>query len=259
MPPDPAQQLPPRDDSKLPDWLNIKLTLVVLIGLIALSFLVSGIRSRYEEKPVPEIQPPASPSYAGQSTYSPEPPLNNYTRLNQAKSYMVNPMSDYDVAEAESRLKAIPKGAPEYQEAQELLKRARRKEGFPAATAPTAATPEPETDNALARSDLYIEDIKSAPVEYQLAFLDAGEPVRGTDIHATRIRYLLGLISQKTGDGKDHIADQTHRCTVVLKQNYGKAVTNLQFLEEMNNYFLAGGPKGKYDELSLMLVMTLGK
>ena len=161
---------------------------------------------------------------------------------------MVNPMSDYDVTEAESRLKTIPKGAPEYQEAQQLLKRARRKEGFPAATAPTTSTPQPqESDNTLARSDLYIEDIKNAPAEYQLAFLDSGQSVRGTDINAARIRYLLGFISQKTGDGKDHIADQTQRCTIVLKRNYGKAVTNLQFLEKKIFFGVAeeGGDDGR--------------
>ena len=63
-------QLPPRDDSKLPDWLNTRVVLVALVGFVALAFLVGGIRSWSEEKPVSEIPTP-TPSYSSQSVSSP--------------------------------------------------------------------------------------------------------------------------------------------------------------------------------------------
>ncbi len=102
-------------------------------------------------------------------------------------------------------------------------------------------------------------DLSYAPPQYQLTFLDSGKTPIGSDIHAARIRYLLGMISERTGDTPQHIADRTARCIVVLKQDYGKAVTNERFLEEANDYFNARGPKANYDDLSATLVITLGR
>lgn len=120
-------------------------------------------------------------------------------------------------------------------------------------------SPRPQTSESLSQSDLIITDIKAAPIEYQLAFLDSGHLPRGTDINAARIRYLLKELSEKTGDAPAQISDRTTRCTTVLKQDYGKAVTNQKFLEEANNYYKAGGPKMNYEALSTLLVMQMGK
>ena len=50
--------------------------------------------------------------------------------------------------------------------------------------------PAPRTPEELAKSDLYVTNIETAPIEYQLAFQDSGELPRGNDVNAARIRYL---------------------------------------------------------------------
>lgn len=118
---------------------------------------------------------------------------------------------------------------------------------------------QPRTSESLAQSDLIVTNIETAPVEYQLSYLDAGQLPRGNDVNAARIRYLLKVISDQTGDSVQHIADRTSASTTVLKKDYGKAVTNQRFLEGANEYVLARGPKLDYDSLSGLLIVGLGK
>lgn len=118
---------------------------------------------------------------------------------------------------------------------------------------------EVQSTGNLAQSDLYITNVETAPVEYQLAYLDSGHLPRGNDLSAARIRYLLKYMEERTGDSQKHVADRTSASTSLLKQKYGRAVTNQRFLEEANAYFKAGGPKTNFDDLSGMLVITLGR
>lgn len=112
---------------------------------------------------------------------------------------------------------------------------------------------------SLSQSDLIINEIKSAPIEYQLAYLDTGHLPRGTDLNAARIRYLLKSLSEKTGDSDQHIAVVTSAATETLKRDYGREVTRQRFLEEANNYCEAGGPQINYDSLSALMIPVLGK
>ena len=121
------------------------------------------------------------------------------------------------------------------------------------------SSPRPLTPDELAKSDLIITEIKTAPVEYQLLYLDSGQLPRGTDVNAGRIRFLLKNLSQKTGDSPQQIADRTSTATSVLKEKYGKAVTHQRFLEEANDYFDAGGPKTNYNDLATLLTIIMGK
>jgi hypothetical protein len=109
---------------------------------------------------------------------------------------------------------------------------------------------------SLSESDLIITDIKAAPIEYQLAYLDSGHLPRGTDVNAARIRYLLKTLAGKTGDSAQHIGERTYATTASLKREYGREITHQRFLEEANNY---NGPKMNYDSLSALLVAELGK
>lgn len=70
---------------------------------------------------------------------APSPIIDNSPSglLSQAKIFMNAPMSNYDAAEAKKRLEQIPKTAPEYKEAQQLLAQVKIRP----APAPTA-TPE---------------------------------------------------------------------------------------------------------------------
>jgi hypothetical protein len=111
----------------------------------------------------------------------------------------------------------------------------------------------------LAKSDLIVTDIQKAPVEYQLTYLDSGHLPRGNDVSAARIRFLLRSISATTGDSADQIADRTSRSTTVLREQYGKAITNLRFLEEANRYLESGAPKTNYNDLSTLQIILLGK
>lgn len=242
--------------------------IVVFLGLV---FLAAGLWSFYpneSEKPAgSDITTPATSSLP---TVSPLP-TDSVKLLAEAKAYAFNSEPE----QAIRRLERIPATSAQYKEAQSLL--ANLKKGSevgppetsanskdyttPGSTTPGSITSEPEPDNPLAHSDLYLTttEIKNGPLEYKLAFLDGSEPIKGNDINAARIRYLLNNIARSSGDGPGQIADQTARATVVLKSRYGKAVTNRQFLEEANDYYSGGGPKEKYYKVSVMLIMAMGR
>ena len=112
---------------------------------------------------------------------------------------------------------------------------------------------------SLFESDLIITEIKSAPIEYRLAYLDTGQLPRGTDLNAARIRYLLKSLAEKTGDSYQHIADKTSNATETLKRDYGREVTRQRFLEEANNYYKAGGHQANYDSISALLIVGMGQ
>jgi hypothetical protein len=112
---------------------------------------------------------------------------------------------------------------------------------------------------SLFESDLIITEIKSAPIEYGLAYLDTGHLPRGTDLDAARIRYLLKSLAEKTGDSYQHIADKTSDATETLKRDYGREVTRQRFLEEANNYYKAGGPQANYDSISALIIVGMGQ
>jgi hypothetical protein len=113
---------------------------------------------------------------------------------------------------------------------------------------------------SLSQSDLIITKIKSAPIEYQLAYLDNGQLPRGTDVNAARIRYLLKSLSEKTGDSNQHIADRTSAATDTLKRDFGREVTRQRFLEEANGYYYdPSKPQINYDSLAALLITTMGK
>jgi len=111
---------------------------------------------------------------------------------------------------------------------------------------------------SLSQSDVIIAGIKSAPIEYQIAYLDNGQFPRGNDANAARIRYLLKSLSEKTGDSNQHIADQTSAATDKLKRDFGREVTRQRFLEEANEYYEARRPIS-YDSLAALLIPAIGK
>ena len=112
---------------------------------------------------------------------------------------------------------------------------------------------------SLSQSDLIITEIKSAPIEYQLAYLDNGQLPRGRDVNAARIRYLLKSLSEKTGDSNQHIADRTSAATDTLKRDFGREVTRQRFLEEANEYYDSSRPQINYDSLAALLITAMGK
>jgi hypothetical protein len=114
----------------------------------------------------------------------------------------------------------------------------------------------PQTSQDLARSDALVTNLKSAPPEYQLLYLDSGHLPRGNDPAAARIRALLREVSGRTKDDERHIADRTSRAVTVLNQD-GIPITNEEFLGEAKAYFTANGPQITFDDLSSTLALGL--
>lgn len=112
---------------------------------------------------------------------------------------------------------------------------------------------------SLSQSDLIVTEIKSAPIEYQLAYLDNGQLPRGRDVNAARIRYLLKSLSEKTGDSNQYIAERTSAATDTLKRDFGREVTRQRFLEAANKYYEASRPQINYDSLAALLITAMGK
>jgi hypothetical protein len=113
--------------------------------------------------------------------------------------------------------------------------------------------------SSLSQSDLIITEIKSAPIEYRLAYLDNGQLPRGRDVNAARIRYLLKSLSAKTGDSIQYIADRTSAATDTLRRDFGREVTRQRFLEEANEYCDANRAQINYDSVAALLVTAMGK
>lgn len=122
-----------------------------------------------------------------------------------------------------------------------------------------ATTSSQSTPEAVPQSDLFITDIKSAPIEYTVVFLDTGQFPRGNDIKAARIRFLLKAIGAKTGDSSKTIADTASRATDVIKADYGRIVTIQNFLEQAYQYYETGAPRESITALAPILVTLLGR
>lgn len=108
-------------------------------------------------------------------------------------------------------------------------------------------------------SSNYNTDPRNKPPEKQLAYLDGGLSAMNDDTKVARYRYLLENISNKTGDSKASISDLTYRSTAALASDYGKKITNLEFLEQANIFLDRSSVKSNYKDLSTMLIITMGK
>lgn len=140
----------------------------------------------------------------------------------------------------------------------------------PASPSSSASTPSPSVSNSSARPSAasaappasstrpkYDPSNPAAnPIEYQLAYLDSKGYVAADDPKITRILYLLETISKKTGDPVQSVGDRTAKSTTVAKQNYGKVISNLEFLEQANE-MLKSGVKMKYEDAATMLLMVM--
>jgi starvation-inducible outer membrane lipoprotein len=81
-------------------------------------------------------------------------------------------------------------------------------------------------------------------LEFKLAAIDSGGLVEESDIRINRFRYLMDEISERTGDSKLEIADQTVKYTQVARNKYGKDIKNLDLMEAAHKYYV-NFPKAK--------------
>jgi hypothetical protein len=96
------------------------------------------------------------------------------------------------------------------------------------------------------------------PPENRLAYLDAQNEGRQIgDDHPTvdRIKELLEIISEQTGEDYQEIAEQTIACTELAREKHGKIITNLRLLEEAST-LLEASPGTSYRDAA-ELVMKL--
>lgn len=102
------------------------------------------------------------------------------------------------------------------------------------------------------------DDIRNKPLEYKLAYLDNVGRVKDDDVKVARFRYLLNTLSEKTGETKESIGDDTVRATEVLRTKYGKDIKNLELMEQAHDYFKSG-PKATYREVAKLLVLLMAE
>lgn len=94
-------------------------------------------------------------------------------------------------------------------------------------------------------------------IAHQLAVINAGTPVRDNDININRFRFLLKTIDSKTTETQQEIADQTVTGWNLMRKDFGKDVSLLEFMETANNSIPANYP-GKYSDIVVSLIILIG-
>ena len=98
-------------------------------------------------------------------------------------------------------------------------------------------------------------------LEYKIAYIDSvksDSSLKDDDARINRIRYLLESISQQTGDTKEHIGDVTVGATKTIHDQYGKDISNAEFLEQARDFVENMPKKTKLDyaHAATLLVLT---
>ncbi|HUT60277.1 MAG TPA: hypothetical protein VNA25_20725 [Phycisphaerae bacterium] len=93
---------------------------------------------------------------------------------------------------------------------------------------------------------------------YKLAVINAGGYVTEKDITVTRFAYLLCTIEAKTSNTTQQIADMSVGAVQNLRENYGRDVKLLDFMEGMNRV-LPGGERSDYALATALYMQVLKK
>lgn len=95
-------------------------------------------------------------------------------------------------------------------------------------------------------------------IEYQLAKINKGGFVEENDISINRFRYLLEEIDSKTIDDKQSVSDKTVKGWQLLRTDFGKDISLLEFMEQANDSIPTGRHDWKYEEIVAALIILLG-
>jgi len=85
-------------------------------------------------------------------------------------------------------------------------------------------------------------------IAFKLASIDKGKIINRDDVTVNRFRYLLKMLDSKTSETKVQIADMTVKAQRILRDEYGKEVSLLFLMENVNDA-IPSGANVKYAEI----------
>ncbi|MBA7541371.1 hypothetical protein ES705_33683 [subsurface metagenome] len=77
-------------------------------------------------------------------------------------------------------------------------------------------------------------------IAFKLASIDKGKIINRDDVSVNRFRYLLQILDDKTSETKVQIADMTVKAQQILRDEYGKEVSLLFLMENVNDSIPSG-------------------
>ena len=93
-------------------------------------------------------------------------------------------------------------------------------------------------------------------IAFKLASIDKGKIINRDDVSVNRFRYLLKTLDDKTSETKVQIADMTVKAQQILRDEYGKEVS-LMFLMENVNDAIPSGANLKYAEIISAYILLI--
>lgn len=85
-------------------------------------------------------------------------------------------------------------------------------------------------------------------IAFKLASIDKGKIINRDDVTVNRFRYLLKMLDSKTSETKVQISGMTVKAQQILRDEYGKEVSLLFLMENVNNA-IPSGANVKYAEI----------
>lgn len=93
-------------------------------------------------------------------------------------------------------------------------------------------------------------------IVFKLASIDKGKIINRDDVLVNRFRYLLKTLDDKTSETKVQIADMTVKAQQILRDKYGKEVSLLFLMENVNDA-IPSGANVKYAEIISAYILLI--
>jgi tetratricopeptide (TPR) repeat protein len=93
-------------------------------------------------------------------------------------------------------------------------------------------------------------------IAFKLASIDKGKIINRDDVTVNRFRYLLKTLDSKTSETKVQIADMTVKAQQILRDEYGKEVSLLFLMENVNDA-IPSGANVKYAEIISAYILLI--
>jgi len=102
--------------------------------------------------------------------------------------------------------------------------------------------------------------VKSKPKlspEYRLAVLNAGGWVPSDHVTVFRFRYLLKQLDIRCRESEEEIADTTVRAQRLIREKYGREISLLSMMEEMNKCMIVLQREGDGDYTGVIAIQII--
>lgn len=93
-------------------------------------------------------------------------------------------------------------------------------------------------------------------IAFKLASIDKDKIINRDDVLVNRFRYLLQILDDKTSETKVQIADMTVKAQQILRDEYGKEVSLLFLMENVNDA-IPSGANVKYAEIISAYILLI--